>query len=91
MGGRGVHIATVVNFPTGEEPAGVVMEVTEKAVADGADEIDMVVPYQSFLEGREEMIVTRPPASRAPLAKACVNCAGSMSPSSGSHMPPIRS
>ena len=35
-----VKIATVVNFPTGAEPAEDVIEMTEKAIIDGADEID---------------------------------------------------
>ncbi|MEL7463697.1 MAG: deoxyribose-phosphate aldolase [Pseudomonadota bacterium] len=57
--GTEVKIATVVNFPTGDEPASEVCDMTEAAVADGADEIDLVVPYKSFLEGREEMVTTR--------------------------------
>lgn len=56
---RGVKIATVVNFPGGNMPAGEVIAMTEKAVADGADEIDMVIPYRDFLEGLEEKVVSR--------------------------------
>jgi deoxyribose-phosphate aldolase len=59
LGQSGVRIATVVNFPSGEEPAGAVMEMTENAVAMGANEIDLVVPYQSFLEGLEERVFAR--------------------------------
>ncbi|MGB0505742.1 MAG: deoxyribose-phosphate aldolase [Pikeienuella sp.] len=59
LANSGVKVATVVNFPSGEEPAGAVMEMTENAVAMGADEIDLVVPYQSFLEGQEEKVFAR--------------------------------
>ena len=59
LGSRGVKVATVVNFPTGEEPAGEVIEMTAAAVKDGADEIDMVIPYLQLLEGREEVVLTR--------------------------------
>lgn len=59
IGARPVKIATVVNFPSGEEPAGEVMEATRQAVADGADEIDMVIPYLGLMEGREEAVFTR--------------------------------
>ncbi|MEM7522527.1 MAG: deoxyribose-phosphate aldolase [Pseudomonadota bacterium] len=59
LNGSKIRIATVVNFPSGEEPASEVADMTEQAVADGADEIDMVIPYQSFMEGREEIVFTR--------------------------------
>ncbi|MGB0498596.1 MAG: deoxyribose-phosphate aldolase, partial [Rubricella sp.] len=47
----GVRVATVVNFPTGLEPVEDVIAMTEKAVADGADEIDLVVPWPKLMEG----------------------------------------
>ena len=59
LAGSGVKVATVVGFPGGEDAVADVVDLTEQAVADGADEIDMVIPYQSFMEGREEMVVTR--------------------------------
>ncbi|WP_207460273.1 deoxyribose-phosphate aldolase [Azospirillum sp. SYSU D00513] len=49
--GSGVRIATVVNFPGGEGTAASVAEETAAAVADGADEIDMVFPYRAFIDG----------------------------------------
>jgi deoxyribose-phosphate aldolase len=49
--GTGVRVATVVNFPTGDERPFAVGLVTERAVADGADEIDVVLPYRSFVAG----------------------------------------
>lgn len=52
--GSGVKIATVVNFPSGDaETAEVVME-TEKAIKDGADEIDLVFPYMAFKRGKQD-------------------------------------
>ncbi|RMF32949.1 MAG: deoxyribose-phosphate aldolase [Alphaproteobacteria bacterium] len=59
LAGGPVRIATVVNFPTGEEPAGAVMEMTRKAVGDGADEIDLVIPYRELMEGASEPVLTR--------------------------------
>ncbi|NEZ03943.1 deoxyribose-phosphate aldolase [Wenzhouxiangella sp. XN201] len=51
---RRVRIATVVNFPGGNEtPDQVVSEVRE-ALAAGADEIDLVFPWRAFLEGDAE-------------------------------------
>jgi deoxyribose-phosphate aldolase len=54
-----IRIATVVNFPSGDESAAEVIEMTEQAVRDGADEIDMVIPYKALLEGREERVIAR--------------------------------
>ncbi len=53
--GTGIRIATVVNFPGGDEPAEQVLDMTEKAIADGADEIDMVIPYKALMEGSPEL------------------------------------
>ncbi len=54
--GTGIRIATVIDFPTGEEPAEAVREATEAAVADGAQEIDMVIPYRQLIEGHPEEV-----------------------------------
>lgn len=51
-----IKIATVVNFPSGVEPAADVHEMTQQAVADGADEIDMVIPWTLLLEGHPEEV-----------------------------------
>ncbi len=56
---KGIKIATVVNFPSGSEPAEDVIDMTERAVIDGADEIDMVIPYRALLEGRGERVISR--------------------------------
>ncbi|QHQ34010.1 deoxyribose-phosphate aldolase [Algicella marina] len=54
--GTGIRIATVVNFPGGDDPAEEVLDLTEKAVADGADEIDMVIPYKALMEGHPQLV-----------------------------------
>ena len=51
LAGSGVRVATVVNFPSGEERAFAVGVVTDRALADGADEIDVVLPYKVFAAG----------------------------------------
>jgi deoxyribose-phosphate aldolase len=52
LAGTGIRVATVVNFPTGDERPFAVGVITERAVADGADEIDVVLPYRAFAAGR---------------------------------------
>jgi deoxyribose-phosphate aldolase len=51
LGGSGVGIATVVNFPSGDERPYNVGVLTDHAVVDGATEIDVVLPYRAFLAG----------------------------------------
>jgi len=46
-----VGIATVVNFPQGNQQAGKVLEETLTALSDGATEIDVVMPYKMFRNG----------------------------------------
>lgn len=59
--GTSVKVATVVNFPDGGEDTEAVLAETRQAIADGADEIDLVMPYRAFAEGRkgfaEEQII----------------------------------
>ncbi len=50
---RRVHIASVATaFPSGQAPLAVKLDDTRAAVADGADEIDMVINRGAFLSGR---------------------------------------
>jgi len=44
-------LATVVNFPSGDMPAELVVAEIELALAQGADEIDCVLPYRQLLAG----------------------------------------
>lgn len=48
----GVKVATVVGFPSGDEPIADVIVQTNDALADGADEIDMVVPWRALRDGK---------------------------------------
>lgn len=53
LAGSGVRVATVVNFPSGDESVDAVVASTVTALGDGADDIDVVLPYRSFLAGDE--------------------------------------
>lgn len=46
-----VRIATVVNFPGGGTDIAATLKETAKALDDGADEIDLVMPYPAWLAG----------------------------------------
>jgi deoxyribose-phosphate aldolase len=54
LAGSGVRIATVVNFPDGGDDAGRVSRETRRAIAAGADEVDMVLPWRALLAGRAD-------------------------------------
>lgn len=49
----GVKIATVINFPKGGSDIDRALDDTREALRDGADEIDLVMPWQAFLQGVE--------------------------------------
>lgn len=49
--GTGVRVATVVNFPAGGTDVAAVLAEVRAVLADGADEIDLVLPYRAFLAG----------------------------------------
>jgi deoxyribose-phosphate aldolase len=51
LAGAPVKVCTVVNFPGGGTDAAAVVDETAKALAAGADEIDMVMPYRAFIDG----------------------------------------
>jgi deoxyribose-phosphate aldolase len=51
LGDGPVRIATVVNFPDGGTAIAPVLRETEAALADGADEIDLVLPWSVVLTG----------------------------------------
>lgn len=63
-----VKVATVINFPHGDgDPAGVAA-ATRAAVADGAQEIDVVAPWRRFQNGDE--------AYAGPVLRACREACG---------------
>jgi len=47
----GIHIATVINFPSGDEGVETSRLATRRALSDGADEIDVVLPWRAFKQG----------------------------------------
>jgi deoxyribose-phosphate aldolase len=52
LGAAPVHVASVAtSFPSGQMPLAVKLEDTRLAIADGADEIDMVIDRGAFLAG----------------------------------------
>lgn len=51
LGAGGVKVATVVNFPAGGDDPAPVLAATEQTLTDGADEIDLVLPWRRFLAG----------------------------------------
>ncbi len=54
---RPIKIATVVNFPSGNDPLDKVLFLIQQAISDGANEIDVVFPYQQYLAGDVEHAV----------------------------------
>lgn len=51
LAGSGVKVATVANFPAGDDDPGRAAAEAAAAVAAGADEVDVVFPYRAFLAG----------------------------------------
>lgn len=57
LGDRDINVASVATaFPSGQAPLSVKLEDTRMAVADGADEIDMVISRGEFLSGHYGMV-----------------------------------
>lgn len=54
--GTPVRIATVVNFPAGEDDVMRAADEARYALLDGADEIDVVLPWRALLAGRQEVV-----------------------------------
>jgi len=48
-----IKVATVVNFPRGDEALDVISTSIRQSLADGATEIDMVFPYKHYLQGKK--------------------------------------
>ena len=62
--GSGVHLASVATaFPSGQAPLEMRLEEIRRAVADGADEIDIVISRGAFLAGDESSIYEEVAAS----------------------------
>lgn len=54
LGNTQSKIVTVVNFPHGDKSLKSVKEETIKAIEDGADEIDLVLPYHLIQAGEDD-------------------------------------
>ncbi|WP_163933648.1 deoxyribose-phosphate aldolase [Paraferrimonas sp. SM1919] len=50
-----VAIATVTNFPHGNDDVEIAVAETRAAIAYGADEVDVVFPYRALMAGNEEV------------------------------------
>ncbi len=51
LAGTDIAVATVVNFPAGTDSLDAIVAETRQALADGADEIDLVVPFPAAIAG----------------------------------------
>ncbi|ART80008.1 deoxyribose-phosphate aldolase [Oceanisphaera avium] len=67
-----VAIATVVNFPKGQERISRVEQDIELALAAGAQEIDLVLPYRSLIKGDEQTPLAMVQAAHNVCAKAAL-------------------
>lgn len=50
-----IKVATVTNFPHGNDDIDIAVAETKAAVAYGADEVDVVFPYRALISGDEEV------------------------------------
>tara|TARA_R110000744_G_scaffold262275_3_gene376837 strand:+ start:43 stop:843 length:801 start_codon:yes stop_codon:yes gene_type:complete len=50
-----IKIATVTNFPHGNDDIEIAVAETKAAIAYGADEVDVVFPYKALLNGNEKV------------------------------------
>jgi len=57
LNGSGVKLASVVGFPLGASLAGIKAAETIRAIADGANEIDMVINVGALKDGEDEAIL----------------------------------
>jgi deoxyribose-phosphate aldolase len=63
--GSGVKVASVATaFPSGQAPLEVRLDDATRAVADGADEIDMVISRGAFLAGDERAVLEEVAATK---------------------------
>lgn len=55
LGGVDIRVATVTNFPGAAADPALAAQETRAAVADGADEVDVVYPYSALLAGDRDV------------------------------------
>ncbi len=69
LAGKGINVATVINFPSGKGTPAETSAATKSSIADGANEIDIVFDYDSYLQ--------HDPVTPAGLLLTCANaCEG---------------
>src|SRR5690606_24618915 len=51
-----VKIGTVIDFPEGSGTVTEKISEAQKAIGDGADELDFVVDYNAFIKGNEDKV-----------------------------------
>jgi deoxyribose-phosphate aldolase len=56
LDGTGVRVATVVNFPQGEDDADHAARQTAALMDEGADEVDVVAPWRAHLDGDHDAV-----------------------------------
>ncbi len=71
LAGR-VGIATVTNFPHGAADVAAAEAETRQAIADGADEVDVVFPYRALMAGDEEIGRALVEACKAACGERCL-------------------
>ena len=64
LGENNIKIATVVNFPDGQQSLERVVIDTLESLQDGADEIDLVIPYKQLISGQPEAVTAMVSAVR---------------------------
>jgi deoxyribose-phosphate aldolase len=72
LGGSAVRVATVVNFPEGGEDVVATVAETRATLAEGAQEIDLVLPYRALLRGDADAARAMVAAVRAACGPACL-------------------
>ncbi|HIP18695.1 MAG TPA: deoxyribose-phosphate aldolase [Sulfurovum sp.] len=65
-----IKVATVTNFPHGNDDIAQAVFETENAIASGADEVDVVFPYSALIKGNETVGYE--------LVKACKKACGNV-------------
>ena len=55
QGCESIKIATVTNFPHGNDDLDIALAETRAAVAFGADEVDVVFPYRALIAGNQDI------------------------------------
>lgn len=65
LSGTGIEVATVVNFPSGDDDTRDVVALIEDCLSNGANEIDVVLPYRKFQAGDLDAVTDTLDAVRA--------------------------